>query len=253
MGTSSARWGPAGRSWSGARRAATRYLAPAGAEGVSAAEVAARYVVALEETAAPAGQGWPAAFRLTRKVAQNLADFWQTGTEQGLAAALAEGRLESLTGQPPELVAATLSHALVGPDFSLEGEVARSSLTLVLAQALPTLLAAVNGSPPDPAPSVTKPTTLLVRQFLAVALHHRLALDLGASLEAAALSHRRWHDALVGLQDWFEATAQVEVAGDTPRGAHWRGLSGWTWISRLLEGMWGCLKEGGLEKREGGR
>ena len=54
MGTSSARRGPTTGLWRAAKGAATRYLSPAAAGEVSAREVVARYLAALEETP---GQG----------------------------------------------------------------------------------------------------------------------------------------------------------------------------------------------------
>ena len=54
MGTSSARRGPTTALWRAAKGAATRYLSPEAGGEVSAREVVARYLAALEETP---GQG----------------------------------------------------------------------------------------------------------------------------------------------------------------------------------------------------
>ena len=87
MGTSSARRGPTTGLWRAAKGAATRYLSPGAGGEVSAREVVARYLAALEETP---GQGEAlAAFRFTRKAAQDLGAFWQEVAARGWEAALA--------------------------------------------------------------------------------------------------------------------------------------------------------------------
>jgi hypothetical protein len=83
MGTSAARRGPRGPRWSLARRAATRYLAGEESGLPAVRELAARYVAALEETALEEGRDLLGAFRLTRKVAQNLGDFLTPAPPRG--------------------------------------------------------------------------------------------------------------------------------------------------------------------------
>ena len=170
MGTSSARRGPTTGLWRAAKGAATRYLSP-GAEGeVSAREVAARYLAALAETP---GQGEAlAAFRVTRKAAQDLGAFGQEVAARGWAAALKDRGLAPLAPEPPERLAPGVAGVLAGSGGGLEEAVVRTALALVIRQAMQA------PDRPDPAQ--------MVRQFLVAAVYLRLALDLGEPLEAAA-------------------------------------------------------------------
>ena len=98
MGTSSARRGPTTGLWRSAKGAATRYLSPAAAGEVSAREVVARYLAALEETPGP-GEAL-AAFRVTRKVAQDLGALWQEVAARGWGLALKDRGLAPLAREP---------------------------------------------------------------------------------------------------------------------------------------------------------
>jgi hypothetical protein len=75
--------------WRSAKGAATRYLSPGAAGEVSAREVVARYLAALEETS---GGEALAAFRVTRKAAQDLGALWQeVGPRVGAAPRMGSG------------------------------------------------------------------------------------------------------------------------------------------------------------------
>lgn len=222
MGTSSARRGPSGRRWRLAKGAATRYLSPEGAGAVAAREVVSRYVAALGEGGGPGTAGVLAAFRLTRQAAQNLGAFWSQGESQGWPAAWRAWGLDDWAGAEPEIIAQPLSVALTGPGAGLEQVVARTALVQVLRE------------PPSPAPTALRQ----VRRFLSAALHLRLALDLGESLEAAAAGFVPLREGLNQLGDLIH---QAAAAGGPPpealTPAHWLGLPGWTWVTGVLEGL----------------
>ena len=147
---------------------------------MSAREVAARYLAALEETP---GQGEAlAAFRVTRKVAQDLGAFWQEVAARGWEAALTDRGLAPLARGPAEMLAPGVSGVLAGTGGGLEEAVVRTALALVIRPAVQ------SRDRPEPAQ--------LVRQFLVTAVHLRLALDLGEPLEAAAGSYGRLRDGL---------------------------------------------------------
>ena len=217
MGTSTARRGPSGRFWRAARAAGTRYLAPEEGGLVTAREVAARYVAALEESAGPEESGLLGAFRLTRKVAQDLGAFWA-----GAAA-------------PQQMRPLDLAAALAGPEAGLEAEVARASLAAVLIK----LPSGLNGSP---SPIIrSEPAPALVSRFLASCLYHRLAFDLGESLEAAAPGWGRLRERMEELR--------VLITGPEgqglPRGPdsiNWQGLPGWIWVTEELTSLIRRLK-----------
>jgi hypothetical protein len=226
MGTSSARRGPTTAFWRAAKGAATRYLSPAGEGAVTAGEVVARYLAALEE--APGQGDRLAAFRFTRKVAQDLGAFWHEVNSRGWEAALAN------RGLAPEMPAPGLSAVLAGSGGGLEEAVVRTSLALVLRPPL----SQAQSSAPGRSSDIREPA-LLVRRFLATALHLRLALDLGEPLEGAARSYGRLRDGLSRIRDWIEA--QAPGPGGLPvvpvNAAHWQGLAGWTWVTEFMSGL----------------
>lgn len=223
MGTSSARRGPTTRLWRLAKGAATRYLSPEAGGEVSAREVAARYLAALAE--APGQGDRLAAFRHTRKVAQDLGAFWGEVETRGWEAALKERSLERLAPEPPELLAHGLSAVLAGNGGGLEEAVVRASLALVLRPAV------TAADRPEPA--------RLVRQFLATAVHLRLALDLGEPLEAAAGGYRRLQAGLSRIKALMESVAATASASSEPPATpgHWLGLPGWTWVTEIMVGL----------------
>ena len=133
MGTSSARRGPTTALWRAAKGSATRYLSPAAGGEVSAREVVSRYLAALAETP---GQGEAlAAFRVTRKVAQELGALGEEAAARGWDAALAGRGLASLAGGPPELLAPGVAGVLAGSGGGLEEAVVRTALALVVGEA----------------------------------------------------------------------------------------------------------------------
>jgi hypothetical protein len=223
MGTSSARRGPTTGLWRLAKGTATRYLSPEAGGEVSVREVAARYLAALAEAPGP---GDPlAACRFTRKVAQDLGAFWGEVETRGWEAALKERNLAGLGPGSPELLAHGLSAGLAGSGGGLEEAVVRTALALVLTPAV----SSTSRSGP----------AKLVRQFLATAVHLRLALDLGESLEAAAGGFGRLQAGLSRIQALMESSATAANASSEPpaTSGHWQGLPGWTWVTEIMAGL----------------
>jgi hypothetical protein len=229
MGTSSARRGPTTGLWRAAKGAATRYLSPEAGAEVSAREVVVRYLAALEE--AP-GQGEAlAAFRVTRKAAQDLGALWQEVGARGWDLALKDRGLAPLAREPASMLAIGVSGVLAGSGGGLEAAVVRTALALVIGPAV------TSQDRPEPAQ--------IVRQFLVTALHLRLALDLGEPLEAAAGSSGRLRDGLSRIQAVIEAGALASGAQSEPptTSGLWQGFTGWTWITEVMAGLMGKLRE----------
>ena len=230
MGTSSARRGPTTGLWRSAKGAATRYLSPGAAGEVSAREVVARYLAALEETP---GQGEAlAAFRVTRKVAQDLGALWQEVAARGWGLALKDRGLAPLAREPAEMLALGVSGVLAGSGGGLEEAVVRTALALVIGPAVQ------SQDRPEPAQ--------VVRQFLVTALHLRLALDLGEPLEAAAGSSGRLRDGLSRIKAVIEAGALAAGAPSEPPATPglWQGFTGWTWVTEVMAGLMQNLEQG---------
>jgi hypothetical protein len=240
MGTSSARWAPTGKLWRSARGAARRYLAPE-AGGVVARELVARYVAALGASSGEEAQGALAAFRLTRKAAQNFGAWAGAALARGRAAALADLGLPDLEGQPPEVMAQALVPVLAGQCFDLESEVARTSLASLLLQILSrTSPEPADSSSQEFSPSSDSPAASWVRAFLAAALYQRLVLDLGAAMEEAAAGWGHLQAGLDGLKDWLAqagAEAEAEAPAIPASPEQWRGLAGWVWVTKVLEAL----------------
>ncbi|MDP3182164.1 MAG: hypothetical protein Q8M54_05020, partial [Desulfobaccales bacterium] len=231
MGTSAPRRAPTTRWWRLAKGAATRYLSPEGAGGVEVREVVARYLAALEGSAAEGGKGALAAFRLTRKVAQDFGAFWAQAASQGWEAALDAWGLPELKGQPPQIAVQGLSAALAGPGGGLEEAVARAAVAVVCRQHLSS--AGLSG--PQTALSPWPEADRLVRQLLAAALSMRLVLDLGEPLEAAGRDFSHLQKGMKSLADWIDKAA-TDLPGLTPPEAEqWRGLTGWLWVTQVIE------------------
>jgi len=223
MGTSSARRGPTTALWRAAKGAATRYLSPEGGGELSAREVVARYLAALEETP---GQGDRlAVFRFTRKVGQELGAFWEEVNSRGWEGSLQERGLAPLVHGEVMMLAQGLSGVLAGSGGGLEEAAVRTALVLVLRRALQ------SGDATTPAN--------LVRQFLAAAVTLRLALDLGEPLEAAAGSYGRLKQGFSHIKQLIE----VKVLGENDQAAppvspdHWQGLAGWIWITEIMAAL----------------
>jgi hypothetical protein len=223
MGTSSARRGPTTALWRAAKGTATRYLSPSGGGEVTAGEVVARYLAAMEETP---GQGeLLAAWRVTRKVAQELGAFRQEATMRGVAMALPEWGLGKFDQQSPEMLAHCLSGVLTERGGGLEEAVAQTALLLLLSQ----LHQAAGG----------QDSGTVVRLFLATTLYLRLALDLGEPLEAAAGSLGQLTDGLNRIRSLIDTEVSTldsfSAAPATP--LQWRGLAGWTWVTNMLAAL----------------
>jgi hypothetical protein len=206
--------------WRAAKGAATRYLSPGAGGEVSVREVVARYLAALEET--PARGDRLAAFRFTRKVAQDFGAFWQEVTARGWEAALAGRGLASLARRPAGVPASGLSGVLAGAGGGLEEAVARTALAAVIRSAVQAQ------DRPEP--------TQLVREFLGTAVYLRLALDLGEPLEAAAGGYGRLRDGLSRIKAVIEADATEAAMLPEPPATpgHWQGLAGWAWVTEIM-------------------
>jgi hypothetical protein len=229
MGTSTARRAPTTKAWRLAKGAATRYLSPDTAT-VEARELVAHYVAALEETSGPEGGGALAAFRLARKLAQNLGEFCRQAQEQGSPSALKTWGLAEIPGQATEAAA----HGLTARWLAGAGGLEEAALRPALVGLLTKMLRACTGSP-EPKPALE--TAAVVTRFLAAAFYQRLVFDLGESLEAAAGDWRALTDGLAGLHD--EIAAVAAAAGEAPAPADWRGLEGWLWVTRVMARMLG--------------
>ena len=120
--------------WRSAKGAATRYLSPGAAGEVSAREVVARYLAALEE--APGQGDRLAAFRVTRKVAQNLGALWQEVAARGWGLALKDRGLAPLAREPADMLAPGVAGVLAGSGGNLEEAVVRTALALVIGPAV---------------------------------------------------------------------------------------------------------------------
>lgn len=227
MGTSSARLGPTGRLWRQAKGAATRYLSPESGGAVDARELAARYVAALGEGSGPGLAGALAAFRQTRKLAQNLGAFCCQARSQGWPTAL------NAWGLPePEASAQSLAAALEAPGGGLEQAVAHTALVGVLLN-LP--------DRPGPVPEASQ----VAQRFLVEAFRLRLSLDLGESLEAAATGFVDFRQGLTGLTACLDQAASGSIPAYPPLVPEdWLGLPGWTWVTGMLEGLISRLREG---------
>lgn len=238
MGTSSARQAPTGRLWRLAKGAATRYLSPANAGALEAREVAARYIAALGEEGGPGLAGTLAAFRLTRKVAQNLGAFCCQADSGGGPAARAAWGLTDWPEASPAL-AQSLGTALGAAGDGLEQAVAYTAIVKVWLD-----LPAPGAGPKPEAATV-------VRRFLAAAFHLRLALDLGESMEAAAAGFSPLHQAMQGIAERVglaaEAARPETTAPLLPQ--HWLGLEGWTWVTQLLADLLAQLSDQGRVKK----
>jgi hypothetical protein len=197
---------------------------------VSAREVAARYLAALAET--PGAGEALAAFRFTRKAAQNLGALWQEVAAQGWDLALKDRGLAPLAREPADMLAPGVAGVLAGSGGGLEEAVVRTALTLVIAPAVK------SQDRPEPAQ--------MVRQFLVTALHLRLALDLGEPLEAAAGSAGRLRDGLSRIKAVIEAGALAAGAAPEPPATPglWQGFTGWTWVSEVMAGLMQNLDQG---------
>jgi hypothetical protein len=223
MGTSSARRGPSTGLWRGAKGAATRYLSPEGGGELNAREVVARYLAALEETP---GQGDRlAAFRLTRKVSQELGAFGEEVHSRGWERVLKDRGLAPLAHSQATVLAQGLSGVLAGSGGGLEEAVVRTALALVLRRMVQSedRIAPAN----------------LVRQFLATAVTLRLALDLGESLEAAAGSYGRFKDGFNHIKHLIEVKVPGAEGQPEPPATpdHWQGLTGWIWVTEIMAAL----------------
>ena len=166
-----------------------------------------------------------AAFRVTRKVAQELGALWQEVAVGGWDLALKDRGLAPLAREPASTLAPGVSGVLAGNGGGLEEAVVRTALALVIGPAVQ------SQDRPEPAQ--------VVRQFLATALHLRLALDLGEPLEAAAGGFGRLRDGLSRIKAVIEAGAGAAGAPpEAPATAGlWLGFTGWTWVSEVMAGL----------------
>ncbi|MGB9293074.1 MAG: hypothetical protein WCB64_07165 [Desulfobaccales bacterium] len=250
MGTSSARRGPTGPLWRLAKRAASRYFSPGNAGPLAAREVAARYVAALGEgSAPPEATGALAAFRLTRRVAQNLGAFYCEAAARGWPAALAAWGLREAAGEEgTEVPAQSLSAALEIPGGGLEQAVAHTALVgLLLRQPRGGRGGGVWAPVPIAAPVLAPEAARLVQRFLGDAFSLRLLLDLGESLEAAAPGFSPLRQGANEISRWIEQAAADPSSAPPPLNSpeDWLGLPGWTWVTGVFQGLLRCLRDQG--------
>jgi hypothetical protein len=230
MGTSAARRAPTSRAWRLAKGAATRYLSPDASTPMEARELVGRYVAALEENSGPEGGGALAAFRLARKLAQNLGEFCCQAQERGSPSALETWGLAEIPGQAPEAAAHGLAARWLAGAVGLEEAALRPPLVHLLVEILPAFSVF-----PKPAPAAEAAPVVI--RFLVAALYQRLVFDLGEPLEAAAGGWRSFADGLAVVHN--EIAGAAAAAGEAPAPADWRGLEGWLWVTRVMAGMLG--------------
>ena len=173
-----------------------------------------------------------AAFRVTRKAAQDLGALWQEVAARGWGLALKDRGLAPLAREPASMLAPGVSGVLAGSGGGLEDAVVRTALALVIGSAVQAQ------DRPEPAQ--------VVRQFLVTALHLRLALDLGEPLEAAAGSSGRLRDGLSRIKAVIEAGALATspLSGPPATPGLWQGFTGWTWVTEVLAGLMQNLEPG---------
>lgn len=225
MGTSTARRTPGIRVWRMAKVTATRYLSPAAGQPVTARELVSRYITALKEGTESEG-GALAAFRLTRKVGQQLGAFCQHSRKEGLPAALSAWGVSAAPLPESQALAHGLATLWLDETGSLEEAALRPALVGSLLEWFRTVK-------DDPGPAKTE-AFRIVKSFLAAALCHRLVFDLGEPLEAVAPGWRPLAAALAGIQQ--EITQAVDAAAEAASSpANWQGLEGWVWVTRVLE------------------
>ena len=175
-----------------------------------------------EREAGTGPAGALAAFRQTRRAAQNLGAFSCQADSRGWPAALEDWGLPAMAGPGSQVLAPSLSAALEVPGGGLEQAVAHTALMGILPN-LP--LAPGQGERP----------ARLVQRFLVEAFGLRLALDLGESLEAAASGIPSLRQGLAGLAAWIDRAARLPNLPPAPlTPEEWLGLPGWTWVSSLL-------------------
>ncbi len=238
MGTSTARRAPSTRAWRLAKGAATRYLSPESATPVEVREVLSRYVAALEEGSDQEGGGTLAAFRLTRKMGQNLGDFFQQVKDQDWQMTLRKWGLGDLASEPPEVAAHGLAAIWLPQTSGLEEAAVRPALVDLLSESLDAFITSPE-RPPFPE------TSHVVKRFIAGAFYYRLVFDLGEPMEAAAAGWRPFSAGLAEIK--AEITRTVEaVAPEAPTPADWHGLEGWLWVTRVMQELLGQFSEKNL-------
>ena len=237
MGTSTGRRAPTTKFWRAAKRTATRYLSPAGAAPVAAREVVADYLLALEDQETPQTKDLLAAFRLTRKVAQNLGEWGGKVASHGFRAKCQEMGLGELVGQPPEILAPALTAVLLEGGAGLEEEVISTALAEVFLAVLPAQLESWQPLAAElKADYLPLDAAALVTQFLATVLFQRLVFDLGESLEAAAPGWPRYNQGLEEIRAEIQLAVEA-AARKFPAPSRWQGLSGWTWVTQVMEAL----------------
>ncbi|MGA8139616.1 MAG: hypothetical protein WB948_02945, partial [Desulfobaccales bacterium] len=100
---------------------------------------------------------------------------------------------------------------------------------------------------PVPIPEAAR----LVRRFLGDAFSLRLLLDLGESLEAAAPGFSPLRQGTIEISRWIEqAAADPSLAAPPLRSPEdWLGLPGWTWVTRVLQGLLRSLRDQGCPQK----
>jgi hypothetical protein len=226
MGTSTARRAPGTKAWRQAKAAATRYLSPDGQAAVTAQEVVARYMKALEDGAGQNTDGVKGAFRLARKIAQNLGEFCQQIKERGFQTGFYAAGFRNPAFRTPKEFAQGLATLWLDQAVSLEGAALRPALVRVLTELGEDCQRIAQGRAVS--------TSQTVKNFFAEAVYCRLLFDLGEPLEAVSSGWYPWVSGLAGIKK--EIFRAVEAAaGDVPTPANWQGLEGWLWVTQVME------------------
>jgi len=194
-----------------------------------------------------------AAFRLTRRVAQNLGAFYCQAASRGWPAALEAWGLKEAAGEEVIAVPAhSLSAALEIPGGGLEQAVAHTALVGLLLKPPP---GGRGGGVFVPVPVPVPEAARLVRRFLGDAFSLRLLLDLGESLEAAAPGFSPLRQGSIEISRWVErAAADPSLAAPHLRSPEdWLGLPGWTWVTGMLQGLLLHLTDQGFPQNISGK
>ncbi len=184
MGTSRARRAPTRKQWQAAKRAMTRFASPGGGGPAAAAEVLAKYCLAVQDDPVSDLPESPSTIPTLERTAQKLADFYTFWGRHGLALTLKAFGVAGRPGEVQEAFLAALSETLAGPGAELEEAVGRAACVDFLSMEVQ------NGDLGRAGTVDRKPSSADVRwkikEFIALAIHRKLMSDLGESLEGRA-------------------------------------------------------------------
>ncbi len=245
MGTSMARKAPTGKYWRLAKTSASRFGSPKNTGQVSAAEVVARYVIAVKHN--PEGIGpTPAApiFPQIRQVAGNLGRFYQKLALYGSDQALGDLGLGELIGSPLQTTLPVLVDTLAGAGAALEEAVARSALIEVLAKEFsPTMNGFNKWEELRPGKPSARIISGRIRNFLAEAVYQKLASDLGEALEAQAKDINSGVQRQLELRKFIQGRLDPQTEGKEEFELSWSEDQVLAWIDRQLRHLLNRLEQ----------